>query len=205
VPQPDDVNNTSDLQRSVTEQSAELIVTALRAKGTLFVAGNGGSFADALHVAGELAKDFERPRSLPRALQERLTAISGDSDLASGLRRGLRVIVLGSNPVLTSAVDNDLAPRHAGLAQELCALGRPGDVLLAISTSGSSPNLVSAAHVAHSIDMQVVALTGPRPGRLAEIADVNIKVDGDTTATVQASYVEHYHALCRLVESGAFD
>ena len=171
----------------------------------MFVAGNGGSFADALHVAGELAKDFERPQPLPTAWRERLEAISGDGELASGLRRGLRVVVLGANPVVVSAVDNDLLPRHAGLAQELCALGRPGDVLLALSTSGASRNLINAAHVAHSIDGRVVALTGPRPAPLSSIADVTITAEGGSTAEIQANYVEHYHELCRQVERATND
>lgn len=181
-------------------QASQLIANALRRGATLFVAGNGGSFADALHVAGELAKDFEQPRPLPYAWRQRLESISGDPELAAGLRQGLRVIVLGANPALVSAVDNDLLPRHAALAQELCALGRAGDVLLALSTSGASRNLVNAAHAAHSMDALVVAITGPRPAALSSIADVTIAVDGDTTAAVQTNYVEHYHELCRQIE-----
>ncbi len=190
--------------RAAIGQAAELIAQALQRGGTLFVAGNGGSFADALHVAGELAKDFESPRPLPAAWQQRLSSISGDVELAAGLRRGLRVVVLGANPVLASAVDNDLAPRHAGLAQELCALGRPGDVLLVLSTSGASRNLLNATHVAHSIDGFVVAITRARPSPLSRIADVTIGVEGASTADIQTSYVEHYHELCRQIERTAF-
>ena len=197
------MNDLSPPGGAAVGRAASLIATALEHGSALFVAGNGGSFADALHIAGELAKDFERPRPLPASRRERLRALSGDDELASGLRLGLRVMALGANPVLASATDNDLKPRHAGLAQELLALGRAGDVLLALSTSGASRNLINAAHVAHTIDGSVVVITGPGPNPLSDVADVAIHVDGDTTATIQANYVAHYHELCRQIERSA--
>ena len=199
------VTGLSSAGRTAIGRATELIAERLRRGGMLFVAGNGGSFADALHIAGELAKDFEHPRPLPPAWQARIRAVSGDAELAAGLRQGLRVVVLGVNPVVVSAVDNDLEPRHAALAQELCALGRAGDVLLVLSTSGASRNLVNAAHVAHSIDASVVAIIGPRPAALTRLADVVITVDGKSTAEIQANYVEHYHELCRQIERAVLD
>jgi len=180
--------------------AAELAVRCLSDTGTLFLAGNGGSFADALHIAGELAKNFERDRPLSDELRARLTEISGDTRLAESLQRGLRVVVLGTNPVLTSAVDNDIALRHLGFAQELCALGRPNDTLFAISTSGRSPNLINAAHTAHALQMQVITLTGPTPNALAAMADAAIHAPGDTTAAVQTNYVAAYHRFCQIIE-----
>ena len=126
--------------------------------------------------------------------------MSGNEELADCLQPGLRVLVLGTNPVLTSAVDNDLRLRHLGFAQELCALGRPDDVLLAISTSGESQNLVNAVHAAHALHMKVITLTGPGANTLAELADTAIRAAGDTTATIQTSSVASYHRLCRLIE-----
>ena len=184
--------------------ASSLAVACLGAGGTLFLAGNGGSFADALHVAGELAKNFERDRPLSGDLRERLTTASRNPELAECLQQGLRVIVLGTNPVLTSAVDNDLAVRHLGFAQELCALGRHGDTFLAISTSGASPNLINAAHAAHALDMRVITLTGPGPNPLAGLADAPIHATGNTTAAVQTSYVDAYHRFCRTLEDAMF-
>ena len=192
-PVPDDAD--SDIERA-----AGIAVACLRARGTLFLAGNGGSFADALHVAGELCKNFERDRRLPERVRARLTALSGRAELAESLHPVLRVVVLGTNPVLTSAVDNDLPARHLGFAQELCALGGPGDALFAISTSGESENLVNAVHTAHALDMQVITLTGPGPNALAGLADAPMRAAGDTTAAVQTNYVASYHRFCRLVE-----
>jgi len=180
--------------------AAGLAVTCLRADGTVFLAGNGGSFADALHIAGELAKNFELDRRLPDALRARLTEASGSTELADCLQQGLRVVVLGTNPVLTSAVDNDLHLRHLGFAQELCALGRPDDTLFAISTSGNSQNLINAAHTAHALHMRVITLTGPAPNALAELADAAIHAPGDSTADIQTHYVAAYHRFCQLIE-----
>jgi D-sedoheptulose 7-phosphate isomerase len=193
---------TSMSTRTETEiaHAANLAVRCLRAAGTVFLAGNGGSFADALHIAGELAKNFERDRPLPDELRARLTETSGRAELAECLQQGLRVVVLGTNPVLSSAVDNDLELRHLGFAQELCALGRPDDALFAISTSGRSQNLINAAHTAHALKMHVITLTGPEPNPLAELADAAIHAPGDTTATIQTNYVASYHRLCRLIE-----
>jgi D-sedoheptulose 7-phosphate isomerase len=184
--------------------AAALAAACLNATGTLFVAGNGGSFADALHIAGELAKNFERERPLSGELRARLTETSGSAELADCLQRGLRVVVLGTNPVLTSAIDNDLSLRHLGFAQELCALGRPNDTLFAISTSGRSKNLINAAHTAHALHMQVVTLTGPESNPLAQLADAAIHATGETTATIQTNYVAAYHRFCQLVEHATF-
>jgi len=190
--------------RTETEiaDAADLARTCLSAGGTVFLAGNGGSFADALHIAGELAKNFERDRPLADELRARLTQASGSTELADSLQQGLRVVVLGTNPVLTSAVDNDLPLRHLGFAQELCALGRPGDTLFAISTSGNSHNLINAAHAAHALGMTVVALTGPKPNPLARLADAAIHTPGDTTADIQTNHVAAYHRFCHLIECG---
>lgn len=181
--------------------AARLAIACLRASGTLFLAGNGGSFADALHIAGELAKNFELDRRLPDALRARLTEISGSAELGDSLQAGLRVVVLGTNPVLATAVDNDLALRHLGFAQELCALGQANDTLFAISTSGRSSNLINATHTAHALQMQVITLTGPDPNPLAELADAAIHATGTTTAEIQTNYVTSYHRFCQLVEN----
>jgi D-sedoheptulose 7-phosphate isomerase len=185
-------------------RAADLAGACLRADGSLFIAGNGGSFADALHIAGELAKNFERDRPLSQDLRERLTEASGSTQLGDCLQQGLRVIVLGTNPVLTSAVDNDLALRHLGFAQELCALARPHDMLFAISTSGESQNLLNAANVAHALAMHVITLTGPNPNPLAELADAAIYALGETTAAIQTNHVACYHRFCRLIEDALF-
>jgi D-sedoheptulose 7-phosphate isomerase len=157
-----------------------------------------------LHIAGELAKNFERDRPLPPELRARLAELSGDTQLGECLQQGLRVTVLGTNPVLTSSVDNDLALRHLGFAQELCALARRSDTFLAISTSGQSRNLINATHVAHALAVHVITLTGPNSNPLAELAEVAIHSAGGSTADIQANHVACYHRYCQLIEDALF-
>ena len=186
-------------------EAAGALSATLSGGGTVFLAGNGGSMADALHIAGELKKSFERPRPLPPALAERLAAHDGGAELAAHLDAGLRVLVLGADAVLSTAVDNDIAPRHVVFAQELVALGRAGDALVVLSTSGRSPNIVNAALVARSLDMTVVALTGTEPSsRLLGLADVVVRAPSSTTAESQIWHSHLYHALCRVLEDTHF-
>jgi phosphoheptose isomerase len=162
--------------------------------------------ADALHIAGELTKSFEKPRPLPTPLKEKLRSIQGGEDLADHLQVGLRVHVIGADPVLATAVDNDIALRHMGFAQHLMALGRPGDVLLAISTSARSANVTNAARVACAIGMSVIVLTGTGPTTdLIRLGDIVVRSPAETTAEVQSHHVVIYHALCRAIEDSFFD
>jgi D-sedoheptulose 7-phosphate isomerase len=190
--------------RENVERAASMIVSSLQADGTLFLAGNGGSCADAMHMAGELAKNFEQSRPLSAALQARITEFAGTADIAESLQQGVRVMVLGMNPVLATAVDNDLRVRHIGFAQELCAVGRPGDCLLAISTSGRSESVLYAAYVARALDMSVIVLGSESPNPLAELADVAVGAAGTTTAEIQGHHVVLYHELCRVMEQRLF-
>jgi phosphoheptose isomerase len=182
-------------------EAASTIVNSLADDGTLFVTGNGGSMADALHIAGELTKAFERPRPLPADLQQRLRGIAGGDDLADHLQGGLRVVAIGADPVLSTAVDNDIELRFAGFAQHLVALARPRDVLVTISTSGRSANVTNAARVAKAIGMPVVLLTGSGAETpLSELADTVVRAPSTTTAEIQGLHGLLYHALCRVLE-----
>lgn len=177
---------------------------SFRAQGTLFICGNGGSMADALHIAGELDKSFRRPRPIPPQHHERLARLPGGAELAAHLQRGLRTIVLGANLALASAVENDSPLRHMAFAQELYALARPGDALLCISTSGRAQNVLNAAAVARALGVTVIALTGERDSPLASLADVAIRAPATDTAEVQGWHVQLYHALCTMLEADAF-
>jgi D-sedoheptulose 7-phosphate isomerase len=181
-------------------QAFNLITRALDGGGTLFLCGNGGSFSDCLHIAGELLKSYKLARPIPQAYYQRLGKLPGGSLIVSHLQRGLRAYVLGSNPSLVSAIDNDVGERHMGFAQELYALARPGDALLGISTSGSSPNVCNAALVARALGMPVIALTGSTGGKLVKLSDAAIQAPGTDTAEVQSWHIRLYHALCEMLE-----
>lgn len=185
-------------------QSFNVLWRSFGTGGTLYLAGNGGSMADALHISGELLKAFKRPRRLPEVHRARLTALPGGAALAEHLQGGLRAIALGANLSLRSAVDNDMALPNLALAQELYALARPGDVLWGISTSGNAQNVLHAATVAHALGVTVIGLTGAQGGRLAEAADVAIRAPATETDAAQTLHQQIYHVLCDMLEAQLF-
>lgn len=182
------------------ENATRMLVNCFRTGGTLFICGNGGSFADAFHIAAELNKSFKNPRPIPSTLRERLQQQPDGDELAGSLQQGLRSIALGANPSLLSAVDNDNSQRHLYFAQELVALAKPGDVLLGISTSGGAKNVRLAMIAAKAMGLRSIALTGSAENPLQEIADVAILSPGNDTAGIQEWHIRIYHALCEQLE-----
>jgi D-sedoheptulose 7-phosphate isomerase len=186
--------------------AAAMLVECWRSGGSLYLCGNGGSHADALHIAGELVKSFERPRPVDGSFAAAVAGSPHAADLMRGLQVGLPAVTLGANGSVASAIANDIDVPGIGLAQELSALGRPGDVLWALSTSGSSRSTVLAATVARAIGIRVIAFTGPAgpANELATLADVNVAAPGSGTAEVQGWHVRLYHCLCGMVEAELF-
>ena len=182
----------------------ELLLGAFRAGKKLLICGNGGSAADAGHIAGELMKSFLLPRAVSAADADSLAAFGEDGTyLAARLQGGLPVVSLAAHGALMTAVANDTAGDMI-FAQQLWALGAPGDVLLAISTSGNSRNCVLAAKAARVRGMRVIALTGEGGGQLAALADALIDVPARETYKVQELHLPVYHALCASAEAEIF-
>ena len=169
--------------------------------GTLFLAGNGGSMADALHISAELLKSYARPRPLPKGVEKQLSEQPDGDLLRRNLQPGMRAVVLGANLSLSSAVANDMPDRDVNLAQELLALRRPGDVFWGISTSGKARNVCLAAQTARALGLPVIALTGQAGGKLAALADIALRVPAQETARVQELHIQVYHALCEMLET----
>ncbi len=172
--------------------------------GTLYLAGNGGSMADALHISGELDKAFKQPRPIPPAHRQRLATLPGGDELAGCLQAGLRSVALGNNPVLASAVENDFGKPYLGYAQELYALGRAGDVFLGISTSGNAKNILYAVQTARLLNMASIALTGESGGLLSAQADIVLHAPAVDTPRVQTWHIHIYHCLCEMLEAQIF-
>ena len=186
--------------------AAELIGDAFESGNTLFICGNGGSCADADHIAGEFLKGFCRKRPVTDDFVKALHEAGAQEDaamLSSKLQRGLKCIPLTGFASALSAVRNDL-DGQMDYAQVLFALGRPGDLLLGISTSGNSKNTRLAATVAKAAGMKVIGLTGEKGGVLAQMADVAIKAPVAETFRVQEFHLPIYHAICRMVEERFF-
>ena len=185
-------------------QAYRAISEALARQGTLYLCGNGGSFSDALHLSGELLKSFVLPRPLSESFAARLRAQPYGAELAEHLQAGLRVHVLGCNPALSSAVANDIPVAGIAYAQELCALARPGDLLLGISTSGRARNVLLAVSLAKAMGITTIGLTGQAPNPLAERVDLPLSVPERETYRVQELHLALYHQLCLMVEAHFF-
>lgn len=180
------------------------LVTCYESGGTLYTCGNGGSNADAMHIAGELLKSFERKRPLPPGLRVLLEADPYGKEIAGNLEAGLRAYALGFSGALKTAVENDIPVEGIAFAQELNSLVRPGDVLLGISTSGNAKNCLYAMAVAKAHAATAVSLTGPGGGKMAAYADLAILAPGGSTKEIQEAHIVLWHTMCCLIESHYF-
>lgn len=173
--------------------------------GTLLIAGNGGSAADAEHIVGELMKGFVKPRRLETSFQEELKKVDATdgSLLADKLQRGLPAIALTGHPSLSTAYLNDVDGNMI-FAQQTLGYGKKGDVLLGISTSGNSQNVRYAMTVAKALGMKTIGLTGRDGGHMKEMADVAVIVPETETFKIQELHLPVYHALCLMLEERFF-
>lgn len=164
------------------EQASQLMVNALLSEGKLLSCGNGGSAGDAQHFSSELLNRFERERpSLP-------------------------AIALTTDSSTITSIANDYSYEEV-FSKQIRALGQPGDVLLAISTSGNSANVMQAIQAAHDRDMRVVALTGRDGGAMTPLLlpdDVEIRVPARSTARIQEVHLLAIHCLCDLIDRQLF-
>lgn len=171
----------------------------------VLICGNGGSAADAEHIVGELMKGFMLKRRLDSNSVERLKA-SYPEDwryLSDHLQGALPAISLVSHTALSSAYSNDVAAEMF-FAQQVYGYGRQGDVLLGLSTSGNSKNVVNAIKVAKAFGIKCIGFTGENGGILGAICDVAIKVPSNETFRIQEYHLPVYHTLCAMLEETFF-
>ena len=155
--------------------AVDIIFDSLAAGGRLFTAGNGGSAADAQHIAAELTGRFRRDR------------------------RPWPAMALHTNTSALTAIGNDYGYDQV-FARELSAHARPGDVLLALSTSGNSPNILRAIQAARQDKVKVIGLTGDSGGEMRTACDVCLCVPSQSTPRIQEMHIMIYHAICELLE-----
>lgn len=186
---------------SEIQQSTDMLINAYKNGNRLYICGNGGSAADADHIVGELMKGFLKKRPLT---DEQLAAFGNeDQPLAKGLMQGLPAVSLHSQTAFLTAFLNDEDPSLL-YAQALYALGKKDDILLAISTSGNSQNVINAAKVARAIDCKVISLVGAKECKLDEFSDIIIHADSTETYRIQELHLPIYHYLCAAVEDYFF-
>ena len=158
-------------------KAVEMIHSSLAAGGKLLIAGNGGSAADAQHIAAELTGRFLRER------------------------KPLPALALHANSSALTAIGNDYGYEHV-FARELAAHARPGDVLLAISTSGDSKNILRAIEEARQKRVSVIGMTGESGGAMRAACDLCLCVPSKSTARIQEMHIMIGHTICELLEEG---
>ena len=191
--------------RENIENSGRLLTNQFSKGNKLLICGNGGSAADSEHISGELLKGFLSKRPLSREKIDEYNKNCpefGDND-AKNLQEGLPAIPLTSLSALSTAFSNDVNPDYV-FAQGVMALGSPGDVLIGISTSGNSQNVLNAAKTAKAKGLYVIGLTGADGGKLKELSDYTIKVPEKETFMVQELHIGVYHYLCAYCENEIF-
>lgn len=173
--------------------------------GKLLIAGNGGSAADTEHIVGELMKGFKMSRKPKSAFAEKLIAENRElgSVLAENLQGALPAIALNGHSALSTAYMNDCEPLLC-FAQQVNGYGKAGDVLLGISTSGNSKNILFAATTAHAKGLKVIGLTGSKNSKLKDMSDVCIKAPQTETYMIQELHLPIYHCLCLMLEDKFF-
>lgn len=192
-------------QRKNIIEAYRLLEECYGKDGKLLIAGNGGSAADAEHIVGELMKGFENSRRLSKSEVEKLISINDELGpvLAKHLQGGLPAIALDGHCALSTAYLNDCEPLLC-FAQQVNGYGRVNDVLLAISTSGNSKNILYATTVAKAKGMKVIGLTGSKDSKLSEMTDVTIRSPQRITYMVQEHHIPIYHCLCLMLEDTFF-
>ncbi len=170
---------SAELLAKPIAEGVNALVGCITGGGKVLACGNGGSASDAQHFAAEFVGRFERERP------------------------GLAAIALTTDTSIITAIGNDYA-FDAIFAKQVQALGAPGDVLIAISTSGNSTNVLAAVQAAHAKEMTILALTGRGGGKLREMlldTDVHISVPHDRTARIQEVHILALHCLCDAVDN----
>ena len=178
-------------------EAYELLLGAGRSGRKILICGNGGSAADAEHIVGELMKGFK----LPRKLTEEEVAMFGDyAPMAGKLQKGVQAISLNSQTALMTALGNDNGYDMV-FSQQVYVYGQHGDVLIAMTTSGNSANVVNAAATAKVRGMKVIGITGAAESKLSELSDVCMRLPANQTYQIQELTLPVYHALCAMIEA----
>lgn len=164
---------------AAVEQAGARCIAALQAGKKILLAGNGGSAADAQHIAAELVSRFNYDRP------------------------GLSAVALTTDTSALTAIGNDYGYERV-FARQLEAIGQSGDVFLAISTSGNSPNILAALHSARARGITAIGLTGESGGKMAALCDIALKIPSPSTPKIQECHIMLGHLICQMIEDALF-
>ena len=185
------------------KKAAELMVDCIKSGNKILLCGNGGSASDCLHIVGELMKEFKIKRPLSDEDKAALKAAGDDGYIGENLQGAMPAISLVGVTALESAYANDAAP-DLGFAQQVFALGKGGDLLVGITTSGNSKNVIYATKVAKAKGLKTVILTGNGGGKIAGLSDVSLIAPESETYKIQEYHLPIYHNLCLALENEFF-
>ncbi|WNX84093.1 SIS domain-containing protein [Agathobaculum sp. NTUH-O15-33] len=187
------------------EAAIESLLACFSSGGKLLVCGNGGSASDSEHIVGELMKTFMLDRPLDADMQKKLRSAYPEhaEAMIAHLQRAVPAISLVSETALMTAYTNDNSAEMA-FAQQVLSYGREGDILLGISTSGNSANILNAARIARIQGVTTIALTGQSGGKVKSLSDICICAPSDITYQIQEYHLPIYHCLCACVENELF-
>ena len=172
--------------------------------GKLLICGNGGSASDSEHIVGELMKQFKKKRSIDKNIYNALGEYGAEGEaMRSCLEGNLPAVALTSHLALTTAFANDKEPSLT-FAQQLLGIGKEGDALISLSTSGNSKNCVYATILAKVKGLKTISFTGERESRLSELSDVTVRVPANETYLIQEYHLPIYHAICAMLEEEFF-
>lgn len=197
-------NELAPLKEEI-QKAGNAIIQSYENGGKVLICGNGGSSSDSDHIVGELMKSFEGRRQLRIELKNKLAEIGGERGLylAENLQQGLPAISLSAHTALTTAVANDI-DAEVIFAQQVTGYGNAGDILIGMSTSGNSQNVIDAILMARAKNMITIGFTGESGGRMKELCDILINVPEKRTAYVQEFHLPVYHTLCLITEDHFF-
>lgn len=191
-------------QKGQLELACGILQQTVLGGGKIMTCGNGGSASDAEHIVGELMKQFCRRRPMDARTAETLRRTDpSPDDLICGLQGTIPALSLNSQTSLITAVCNDTDPAMI-FAQQLYGYGRPGDALIALSTSGNSKNVLNAVRLARAIQVRTVLISGRSGGKMKSLADAAICLPEDETFKIQELTLPVYHALCLELEDAVF-
>lgn len=191
--------------KSDIDSALELMKKVYRSGGTVYVCGNGGSCSDSDHIVGELMKGFLLRRRLSDEETERFSKLYEDGDgFAAKLQKTLPAVSLTAQSAILSAFANDVDADFV-YAQLVYGYAHENDLVIGISTSGNSKNVVNAAKAAKARGAAALALTGACESKLSELCDVTVRVPETETFKVQELHLPVYHYLCAALEKEFFD
>lgn len=191
--------------RSDIEKAFDILRDCYKGGGKVLLCGNGGSAADAEHIVGELMKGFMLKRGIGERDIEKLRKAfpEGSQYITDHLQGALPAISLVSQCAISSAFINDVSPEMV-FAQQVYGYLKEGDVVIGLSTSGDSKNIVNAIRLAGAMGGRTIGFTGESGGIMKDYCDAAIKVPATETYLVQEYHLPVYHALCAMVEAEFF-